>query len=46
MNALQSQMAQMQDDILPMERNMTAFEDRLERIETRLGLHDGLHLHT
>ena len=31
MNALQSQM---QDDMLRLERNMAAFQDRLERIET------------
>jgi hypothetical protein len=43
MNALQSQM---QDDMLRLERNMAAFQDRLERIETRLGLHDGPGLHT
>jgi hypothetical protein len=43
MNALQGQM---QDDMLRLERNMAAFQDRLERIENRLGLHDGPALHT
>jgi predicted nuclease with TOPRIM domain len=46
LHGLRGQMNQMQDDMLRLERNMSAFYDRLERIETRLGLHDGPGLHT
>jgi hypothetical protein len=46
MQFLQAGLSALQVDVLRVERNLAGFQDRLDRIETRLGLHDGPALHT